>query len=84
VRAIFPLVQADSRDPFVDQARILPRAQVAEVIWRQRSWPSASVAEMATLRWVDLFNHHRLFGPIPPAEAEGNYYAANEILDVVA
>ena len=29
----------------------------AEVIWRQRSWPSASAVEMATLRWVDwLFN----------------------------
>lgn len=59
----------------------------AEVIWRQRSWPSASVVEMATLRWVDWFNHHRLFGPIihiPPAEAETKYYAANETLDMVA
>ncbi len=47
----------------------------AEVIWRQRSWPSASAVEMATLRWVDWFNNHRLFGPIghiPPAEAEAN------------
>ena len=25
----------------------------AEVIWRQRSWPSASAVEMATLSWVD-------------------------------
>lgn len=59
----------------------------AEVIWRQRSWPSASAVEIATLRWVDWFNHHRLFGPIghiPPAEAEANYYAANETLDMVA
>ena len=59
----------------------------AEVIWRQRSWPSASAVEMATLRWVDWFNNHRLFGPIahiPPAEAEANYYAANETLDMVA
>jgi len=59
----------------------------AEVIWRQRSWPSASAVEMATLRWVDWFNHHRLFGPIghiPPAEAEANYYAANETLNMVA
>ena len=47
----------------------------AEVIWRQRSWPSVSAVEMATLRWVDWFNNHRLFGPIghiPPAEAEAN------------
>ena len=59
----------------------------AEVIWRQRSWPSASAVEMATLRWVDWFNNYRLFGPIghiPPAEAEANYYAANETLDMVA
>jgi transposase len=58
-----------------------------EVIWRQRSWPSASAVEMATLRWVDWFNNQRLFGPIgyiPPAEAEANYYAARETLDMVA
>ena len=59
----------------------------AEVIWRQRSWPSASAVEMATLRWVDWFNNHRLFGPIgyiPPAEAEADYYTALEILDKAA
>ena len=59
----------------------------AEVIWRQRSWPNASAVEMATLRWVDWFNNHRLFGPIghiPPAEAEANYYAASDNLDMVA
>jgi putative transposase len=59
----------------------------AEVIWRQRSWPNASAVEMATLRWIDWFNNHRLFGPIghiPPAEAEANYYAAIDNLDVVA
>jgi putative transposase len=59
----------------------------AEVIWRQRSWPTAAAVEMATLRWVDWFNNHRLFGPIghiPPAEAEANYYAAKQDLDMVA
>jgi transposase InsO family protein len=59
----------------------------AEVIWRQRSWPSASAVEMATLRWVDWFNNNRLFGPIghiPPAEAEANYHAAQKTLDMVA
>ena len=59
----------------------------AEVIWRQRSWPSASTVEMATLRWVNWFNNHRLFGPIghiPPAEAEANYYAAINNLDMAA
>lgn len=59
----------------------------AEVIWPQRSWPSVSAEEMATLRWVDWFNNHRLsglIGHIPPAEAEANHYAARETLDVVA
>ena len=28
----------------------------AEVIWRQRAWPSVSAVEMATLRWVEWFN----------------------------
>ena len=59
----------------------------AEVIWRQRSWSSASAVEMATLRWVDWFNNHRLFGRIgyiTPAEAEANYYAALENLDMAA
>ena len=59
----------------------------AEVIWRQRSWPSASAVEMATLRWIDWINNHRHFGPIghfPPAEAEANCYAAIDNLDMVA
>jgi transposase InsO family protein len=59
----------------------------AKVIWRQRSWPSVSAVEMATLRWVDWFNNHRLFGPIghiPPAEAEASYYAARDNLDMIA
>ncbi|MBB3981405.1 transposase InsO family protein [Sphingobium fontiphilum] len=59
----------------------------AEVIWRQRSWPSDSAVEMATLRWVDRYNNHRLFGSIghnPPAEAEDNYYAALENVDMAA
>jgi len=43
--------------------------------------------EMATLGWVDCFNSRRLLGPIgniPPAEAEQNFYAQREPLDMVA
>ena len=42
---------------------------------------------METLRWVGWFNNYRLFGPIGyilPAEAEANYYATLETLDMVA
>lgn len=47
-----------------------------EVIHRQ-SWKSREAVELATLDWVDWFNHKRLLGPIghvPPVEAEANYY----------
>jgi hypothetical protein len=42
---------------------------------------------MATLRWVDWFNNHRLFGPIghiPPADAKTNCYATKETLNMAA
>jgi putative transposase len=48
----------------------------AEVIHRRR-WPNLAAVELATLDWVDWFNHHRLLEPIgniPPAEAEDHYY----------
>jgi putative transposase len=48
----------------------------AEVIHRQ-SWKNREAVELATLTWVDWFNHRRLLGPIgnmPPAEAEARYY----------
>jgi len=48
----------------------------AEVIHRQ-SWRNLEAVELATLTWVDWFNHRRLLEPIgyiPPAEAEAIYY----------
>lgn len=48
----------------------------AEVIHR-RSWKSREAVDLATLDWVDWFNHRRLLGligNIPPAEAEANYH----------
>jgi putative transposase len=48
----------------------------AEVIHRKR-WRSRAEVELATLRWVDWYNHRRLLEPIgnvPPAEAEERYY----------
>ena len=49
----------------------------AEVIHR-RSWRNREAVELATLTWVDWFNHRRLLEPIgymPPAEREAIYYA---------
>ena len=48
----------------------------AEVIHRRR-WPTCEAVELATLEWVDWFNHRRLLEPIgyiPPAEAEAHYW----------
>ena len=47
-----------------------------ELIHKQ-SWKNREAVELATLTWVDWFNHRRLFGPIgyiPPAEAKAMYY----------
>jgi putative transposase len=58
----------------------------AEVIHR-RSWPSREAVELATLEWVDWFNHKRLLGPIgniPPAEAEAAYHQQTRELAMAA
>jgi len=53
----------------------------AEVIHRRGPWRSFEAVEFATPEWVDWFNNRRLLEPIgkiPPAEAEGRYYAMME------
>ena len=53
----------------------------AEVILRRVPRKSFNTVELATLEWVDWFNHRRLMEPIgniPPAEAENRYYAMLE------
>ena len=49
-----------------------------EILTLPQSWKNREAVEMATLAWVDWFNHRRLFEPLghrPPAEAEAAYYA---------
>ena len=68
-------------------SRVICKPGCALFNHRHRSSSKASAVEMATLRWIDWFNNHRLFSPIghiPPVEAEANYYAARETLDMVA
>jgi transposase InsO family protein len=58
-----------------------------EVIHRLAPWKSFAAVEHKTLEWVDWFNHQRLLEPIgdiPPAEAEANYDAALENLELAA
>ena len=43
-------------------------------------WRTAEQVEIATLHYVNWFNHHRLFeacGDIPPAELEAAHYRQN-------
>ena len=50
----------------------------SELIDRQ-SWRSTEEVEIATLEYIDWFNHRRLHGSIgdvPPAEFEAAYYAS--------
>ena len=53
----------------------------AELIHKDGPWRSQDDVELATLSWVDWFNHRRLLGPIgdvPPAEYELMYYQHTE------
>ena len=48
-----------------------------EVIHYQKPWKRMIDVELATLNWVDWFNHRRLLssiGYVPPAEFEMAYY----------
>ncbi len=52
----------------------------AELVRNKGPWRGLEDLELATLEWVDWFNHHRIFhqiGRIPPAEHEENYYRHN-------
>jgi putative transposase len=48
-----------------------------ELVRNKGPWRGLEDLELATLEWVDWFNHHRLFhelGRIPPAEFETDHY----------
>jgi putative transposase len=52
-----------------------------ELIRNRGPWRGLDDLELATLEWVDWFNHRRLFhelGRIPPAEYEANHYRQTE------
>lgn len=52
-----------------------------ELVRNRGPWRSLDDLELATLEWVDWFNHRRLFhelGRIPPAEYEKIYYVQTE------
>jgi putative transposase len=52
-----------------------------ELIRRHGPWRTLEEIELATLGYIDWFNHHRLhgeIGDIPPAELEATYYRQPE------
>ena len=54
-----------------------------ELIKPQGAWRTVEQVEIATLEWVDWFNHRRLFqacGDIPPAELEHAHYRQHTAL----
>ena len=54
-----------------------------ELIKPRGPWRTAEQVELATLEYVDWFNHRRLYeacGDIPPAELEAAYYSQNAAL----
>ena len=57
-----------------------------ELIKPHGPWRTAEQVELATLEYVDWFNHQRLYeacGDIPPAELENAYYRPNVALTEV-
>ncbi len=49
-----------------------------ELIKSRKPWKGADDVEIATAKWVDWFNHRRLYeycGDVPPAELEAAYQA---------
>ena len=47
-----------------------------ELIYRRGPWRGCEDLELATLTWVDWFNHRRLYGAlgyVPPAEYEASW-----------
>ena len=54
-----------------------------ELIKPRGPWHTAEQVETATMKYVDWFNHQRLYeacGDIPPAELEAAYYSHNTSL----
>jgi len=50
-----------------------------ELVHRRAPWHGCEDLELATLEWVDWFNHRRLYGAlgyVPPAEYEAAWYPA--------
>ena len=57
----------------------------AELIRRHAPWRTTESVELATLGWVDWWNHRRLHGAcndVPPAEFEALYYAQQPAVPV--
>jgi putative transposase len=53
----------------------------AELVRNKGPWRGLDDVEIATLEWVDWWNHRRLLEPIgriPPAQAEAAYYSRGE------
>ena len=52
-----------------------------ELVRNKGPWRGLDDVEIATLEWVDWWNHRRLLEPIgriPPAEAETAYYSREQ------
>ena len=52
-----------------------------ELVRKRGPWKTVDELEIATLEWVDWYNHRRLHSStdnIPPAEYEARYYANNQ------
>ncbi|MFV3745893.1 hypothetical protein ACNJI8_21220, partial [Mycobacterium tuberculosis] len=75
--------RSNSRLPTTLNARDQPPAEVSDqrVSGLTGAVQSIEDVELATARWVDWFNHRRLYqycGDVPPVELEAAYYAQRQ------
>jgi putative transposase len=61
-----------------------------ELVRKQGPWKNIDELEIATLEWIDWYNHRRLhssIGNTPPAEYETNYYistASDKVTETIS
>ncbi|ANZ82147.1 Mobile element protein [Mycobacterium tuberculosis] len=72
---------AETVRKWVRQAQVDAGARPGTTTDPGKPWRSIEDVELATARWVDWFNHRRLYqycGDVPPVELEAAYYAQRQ------
>lgn len=67
---------------YTSERRTINGLYKTELVRNKETWRGLDDLELATLEWVDWFNHRRIFhelGRIPPAEYEADHQTASSL-----